>query len=221
MNVKIALVMSAGRRQRQHDRPVRPQVPAAVEARRLVQLLRQPSHELEHQEDEEGVGGQVLAEEQRRVGVDEFELLEQHVLRDEQHVVRQEQRADHRREEQSASGEADLGEGVGRERAGEHHADDRTDRQEKGVAEEGGDGDVGDAVGETPVVVGDGVGGEEGQAADDLVVRLEGTADDPHHGVEDDREDGERPEVPGERARRPLPRGARGGACEAHRAPSS
>lgn len=204
MKVKMALVMSAGRRQRHHDRPVDAQVPAAVQPRGLVEFLGQPAHELDHEEDEERVGGEVLADQQRSEGVDQLQLLEHHVLRNDQYVVREQQRPDHDGEHRVAPGEPDLGEGVGRQRAGDDDTDHGTDRDIGRVQEELPDRDVGDAVGEPPVVVGDRVGRQEVQRADDVLARLERRADRPHDRVEDHREDGEGADVPGEGAGEPA-----------------
>lgn len=227
MKVKIALVMSAVEAQRQHDRPVDAQMPAAVDAGGLVQLARQVAHELDHEEDEERLRGQVLAEQQRHIGVDELRLLEHHVLRDEQYVIRQQEGADHQREEDVAVGEADPGEGVGGERAGDQDADDGTARVEEGVLEEGPDGDVGDAVGQAGEVREDGVGREEAEAVEDVLARLERGPEEPDDGVEDDGEDEQRADVPDEGAGAsatggPGARGAYGvGGGGTHRASSS
>ncbi len=51
-------------------------VPGAVDARRLVELLRDAADELHHEEDEERVGGEELRHDQRQERVDPAELRE-------------------------------------------------------------------------------------------------------------------------------------------------
>ena len=62
---------------------------------------------------------------------DPVEVEEQHVLRDQRHVVGQHQRAQHQREPEVPARELQPREGVGRQRAGDHVADHRQDRDDR------------------------------------------------------------------------------------------
>ena len=89
MNVKIAVVASAGDHQRQDHPPEDAATAAAVDPGGLVQLARDAADELHHQEHEERVGGQELRHDQRQERVRSSPGAEQDVLRHDHHVDRQ------------------------------------------------------------------------------------------------------------------------------------
>ena len=70
------------------------------------------AHELHQQEHEERLGGEELRSSSGDERVDQAELVEQDVLRDDHHVERQQQRADHRGEQDAEARELDPGERV-------------------------------------------------------------------------------------------------------------
>src|SRR5699024_6907459 len=76
----------SGHRQRKDDTAKDAYVPATVDAGSFVQVLGQPTDELNHQEDEEPIGGQELGHDERPERVDPAELGEQYVLRNDHDV---------------------------------------------------------------------------------------------------------------------------------------
>ncbi len=72
---------------------------AAVHDRRLIQLMRNAADELNHQEDEEGIGGQELGHDQRIIRIDPIDAVKDNVLRDQGHMIRQHNRHHHGGEE--------------------------------------------------------------------------------------------------------------------------
>src|SRR5215217_522946 len=71
----------------QDDAQEGPEGAAAVDLGCVVKLLRQCLHELDHQEDEEGVGGHEVGNDQREVGVQPAELRKDDVLRYQEHMA--------------------------------------------------------------------------------------------------------------------------------------
>ena len=98
--------------QRQDDRPEDPDVSGPVDAGGFVHVAGHLPDELDEQEHEERFGGEELRQDQRDERVDQAEIVEQDVLRDDQHVERQQQGADHRGEQDPEALELDPGERV-------------------------------------------------------------------------------------------------------------
>jgi hypothetical protein len=136
MKVKIAAVVSAGIASGRMDAPVDAPRTRPVDDRGLVEFARDAAEELVEQEDEEGVRGQELRDDQRQDRVDPVEVEEEHVLRDQGHVVGQHERAQHQREPEALERELQPREGIGRKRARHHVADDAQGRDHGRIPEE-------------------------------------------------------------------------------------
>src|SRR6185436_5471658 len=121
------------------------------------------------EEDEEGIGGQQLGQDQRPERVDEAEPLENRVLRDQDNVNRQHDGADHEGEKHTAQPEAQPGEGVGGQRAGGDVADHRAQRDDQRVGQEGPDAYAGRAAEDLAVVADYELLRQEAQTRQDLV----------------------------------------------------
>jgi hypothetical protein len=123
MKEKIAAVASTGSDSGNMMRPVDAPGSAAIHDRCLVDLARNATEELHHQEDEEGVDCEEFRHDERQKGVHPSKVQEEDVLRNKGHVIGQHQRAHHQREPEPLEAKFQPRKSEGGERAGGEVAD--------------------------------------------------------------------------------------------------
>ena len=114
----------------QDDRGQDPELPAAVDPRRIEVLLGDREEELAQEKDRERVA-EPVRQDQRPQGADEVQLRPHHVERHDRDLWRQHQRHEHDEEGSLATAPAQPGEGIGDGDA----RDEQAERREAGVDE--------------------------------------------------------------------------------------